>query len=149
MTGRYAELVRWAHDGEVFGAAFLRALVDGGAHPRRRPQLEALLELELRTLELLRPVTSPAPGDAALLERASSYAAGVAAKPWDDFLTDLEDGAERALPRFDELAALAPAAERDRFERLAEHERVVGAFARLDRAGDTAAALAVIAEHLA
>lgn len=36
MTGRCAELVRWTYDGEMFGAAFLRTLVDGDAHADRR-----------------------------------------------------------------------------------------------------------------
>ncbi|SDT11660.1 hypothetical protein [Jiangella sp. DSM 45060] len=151
MTGRYAELLRWAHDGEVFGAAFLRALAGGSAHTEHRAELTALLDLEERTLALLAPVVAASLGpvdDAAALSRAAAYAARVAAAPWDAFLTDLADGAVRALPRFAELVAAAPADQRVRFERLAEHERVVGEFARLSLAGDTPSALAVVEAHL-
>ncbi|TDE13998.1 hypothetical protein E1269_04400 [Jiangella asiatica] len=73
----------------------------------------------------------------------------MASGSWDAFLSELEDGADRTLPRFEELVAVSPAVERGLFERLVEHERVVGEFARLDRAGATAAALAVVSEHLA
>ncbi|SEE89169.1 hypothetical protein [Jiangella alba] len=151
MTGHYAELVRWAHDGEVFGAAFLRALAGGSAHAEHRRQLAALLELEERTLALLAPVVAAELGavdDTAARSRAAAYAARVAAAPWDAFLTDLADGAERAMPRFAELVAAAPPEQRDRFERLAEHERVVGEFARLSLSGDIPSALAVVDAHL-
>lgn len=152
MSARYRELVRWAYDGEVFGAALLLAVLETPAHAAHGPQLRALLDLEAGTLELIAPVAARELGavdDAPALAKAAEYAARVAESSWEWFLDELEQGAERALPTFEELTALSPAAERSRFERLAEHERVMGEFVRLDRAGATAEATALVRRHLA
>jgi hypothetical protein len=152
VSARYRELVRWAYEGEVFGAALLRAVLAAPAHAEHRPQVRALLDLEAGTLGLIAPVAARELGpvdDGPALAKAAAYAARVAKSTWPWFLDELADGADRAQPRFDELTALGPAADRALFERLAEHERVMGEFARLARTGAGAEAMTVVRRHLA
>jgi hypothetical protein len=148
----YPDLVRSAYEGEVFGEAFLRKLLDEGAHPSHRPALERLHRLEMQTRDRLRPLAlrlCPHLEEADAAAAGESFAREAAAMSWSRFLQVTEEFATGALPDFEHMRGLGDTEDDDVLEEARSHEEALLLFARLELAGDPATARAALDDHFA
>lgn len=147
----YRDLLAWAYQGEVFGAAFLRILLECGAFPDHRDSLRLLLACEEVTacqLEPLAKAMEVARTDSNVELTASRFAREVATQSWIDFMARTVRIAEEALPQFRALQAVGPAHAADALQAVVEHETALLEFGTRSLQGDVAAATAILTGHL-
>lgn len=148
-TARVHELLRWAYEGEVFGATFTADALREGALADRRIELETIQRLEERTRDVLAGVVTArqVTVDQHTAEQAGrGYAERLAGLTWEQFLVETVNAAEEALPRLKELRDLM--ATDPAMNELVDHEVALLAFARRARAGGSDA-VQIIDQHLA
>lgn len=153
MTTTYDDLLAWAYLGEVWGERMLERLVRNDTFSGERDDLLLLLALESRTRQMLEALVTSR-GLVVDLEparqEAQTYAQVLAhGQDWESFMRETRAMATSALPDFERLLDLGPAADGGTLEETVEHEHAVLRYSTCRLAGLPRQASMALSQHLA
>lgn len=137
--------------GEVLGEAFFGRCIELEIDPVRRYKWANLQQLETETKAKLRPFLmrlglSIAENDVSA--QIEEFTKGFAKKPWGQLMGEIAGITDMYLDKFREIAAAAPAGERDMAQAMVAHETALNNFAKRELAGDAANSLSEVIAQL-
>ena len=140
------------YQGEILGEVLFTGLLPAAEDDDQRYKLGTMLQLESETKARLRPWLFrhrlDLSEDAAVRAEGVSLAENLRPMKWLDKMTVIHDALrDRFIPRFKEIAAMAPAEDREMAQSMVEHESALFEMARreiasmTDRSADPVVAL--------
>jgi hypothetical protein len=149
---RIAELYTYAYTGEVIGVHLFDGLAGQPWSKGRETGLREAADLERQTRRMLKDLLAAhgveAMTDEEGIRSAKGYIDDYVKGSWTDWCSALIEWSQEAREKFVELLSLVPHDERGRVEQLVIHEDVLIEYAKASRAGDEAAGLKLLSDHI-
>lgn len=136
----YLKGVSELYQGEVLGEVVFGGLLKTAENDEQRYKLGTMLQLETETKARLRPVVFryglELADDPAVRAEGLSAVEAMSPMPWHQKMQSVHDVIRnRYIPRYKEIAAIAPAEDREIAESMVEHETALFEMARRELSG--------------
>lgn len=140
----YPACIRELYESEIFGEAFSLALVEVAKNDRDKYHFGTLLQLETETKARLRPFLSKygvsLSEDMDLAEIGAAVAA-YKALSLKEFAAAMKPAVQNFLSRFEEIAGIGPAEDREVLDSMVRHESAILRWLDMESAGNTEGSL--------
>ncbi len=140
MSSRtYPASVRELYESEIFGEAFLGALVSSTRNEREAYHIGSVLQLETETKARLRPLLMKhglTLDESMELPPMSDFVTAFRAVSWADFMKANVPAIQTYLTSFEEIVAIGPEQDREVLQSMVAHESAILKWATLESEGE-------------